>query len=105
MSDLDPREAEMDGLLRRSMAVPVPRLSQDFHQALSRKLRRRSEPPHPLGPILLAGYGFVSLVTSIVVMRGQGLDWVAIAVMTLGPLAVLELSRRLRRRPVGMAAR
>lgn len=101
MSDLDPRQVEMDGFLRRSMSLPVPRLSQDFHQRLSRALRRRSGPPHPFGRILLAGYGGVSVVTSMVVMRGQGLGWAAIAVMTLGPLALLELARRLRPRPWG----
>jgi len=105
MSDMDPREAEMDSLLRQSMTEPVPRLSPDFHQVLSRELRRRSLPPHPLGRILLAGYGGVSAVTSIVVMRSQGLGWVAIAVMMLGSLATLELARRLRRRQSGIAAK
>jgi hypothetical protein len=46
---------------------------------------------------LLASYGGVSAVTSIVVMRGQGLGWVAIAVMTLGALATLGVTRRLQR--------
>jgi len=78
MSDMDPREAEMDSLLRRSMAAPVPRLSPDFHQLLSRELRRRSQPPNQFGRILFASYGGVSTVASIVVMRGQGLGWVAI---------------------------
>jgi hypothetical protein len=105
MSDMDPREAEMDRLLRRSMAAPVPRLSPDFHQGLSRELRRTSQPPNQFGRIFLAGYGGVSAVVSIVVMRGQGLGWAAIAVMTLGPLATLELARRLRRRKWGVAAK
>lgn len=105
MSDMDPRQAEMDSLLRRSMAAPVPRLSPDFHQILARELRRRSQPPNQFGRILLAGYGVMSAVASIVVMRGQGLGWVMIAVMTLGPLATLELARRLRRRQWGMAAK
>jgi hypothetical protein len=104
-SDIDPRQAEMDSLLRRSMAAPVPRLSPDFHQVLSRELRRRSQLPNPFGRILLAGYGGVSAVVSIVVMRGQGLGWEAIAVMTLGSLATLELARRLRRRQSGIAAK
>ena len=39
MSDMDPRDAEIDRLLRRSMAAPVPALSPDFHQVLSRELR------------------------------------------------------------------
>jgi hypothetical protein len=105
MSDMDPREAEMDSLLRRSMAAPVPRISPEFHQVLSRELRRRSEPASQFGRILLAGYGGVSAVVCMVVMRGQGLGWVAIAVMTLAPLATLELARRLRRREWGVAAK
>lgn len=105
MSDMDPREAETDRLLRRSMAAPVPRLSPDFHQVLSRELRRRSQPPNQFGQILLTGYGGVSAVVSIVVMRSQGLGWVAITVMTLGALATLELARRLRRRQWRMAAK
>lgn len=105
MSDMDPREAKMDSLLRRSMAAPVPRLSPDFHPVLSRELRQRSQPPSQFGRILLAGYGGVSAVVSIVVMRGQGLGWVAIAVMTVGALATLELARRLQRRQWGMAAK
>lgn len=99
MSDLDSRQTGMDRWLRRSMAGPVPRLSPDFHPRLSRELRRRSEPPHPFGRILLAAYGGVSVVTSMVVMRGQGLDWAAVAVMTLGPLVMLELARRMRPGP------
>jgi hypothetical protein len=87
----------MDSLLRRSMTAPVPQLSLDFHQVLSRELRRRSQPPRQFGRILLAGYGAVSAVVCIVVMRGQGLGWGAIAVMTLGPLVTLELARRLGR--------
>jgi anti-sigma factor RsiW len=94
---MEPREAEIDQLLRQSMTAPVPRLSADFHEALSRELRRSSQPANPLPRILLAGYAAVSAVTSIVVMRGQGLGWLPIAVMTLAPLATLELSRRLRR--------
>ena len=95
----------MDSLLRRSMTAPVPRLSPDFHQVLARELRRRSEPPSQFGRILLAGYGGVSAVVSMVVMRGQGLGWAAIAVRTLSPLVTLELARRLGRRPWGMAAK
>ena len=68
-------------------------------------LLRRSEPPSQFGRILLAGYGGVSAVVSMVVMRGQGLGWVTIAVMTLGALVTLELARRLGRRPWGMAAK
>jgi hypothetical protein len=52
--------------------------------------------------MLLTGYGLVSVVTSAVVMRGQGLGWGAIALMTLGPLAVVAAvpwARRATRPP------
>jgi hypothetical protein len=98
MSEMDSREAEIDKLLRRSMAAPVPRLPPDFDRVLSREVRRRSERPHQYGQILLAGYGVVSAAVSMVLMRGQGLGWGLIAAMTLGPLAMLEATRRLRRR-------
>jgi hypothetical protein len=97
MSDMDRRQSEMDGLLRRSLAGPVPRLSADFQGVLSRELGRRSRPPKTFSRILFASYGGVSVVTSIVVMRGQGLGWAAIAVITLGALGMLEVARRLRR--------
>ena len=104
MPGMDPRETEMDALLRRSMAAPVPRVSPDFHQALARELRRRSQPLNPFGRILLTGYGVVAAVVSVVVMRGQGLGWVAITLTTLSPVAGLELIRRLRRGRWGMAS-
>jgi hypothetical protein len=103
MSEMDPREAEIDSLLRRSMTAPVPRLSPDFHQVLSRELRRRSQPLNPFSRSLLTGYGVVSAAISMVVMRGQGLGWVAIALTTLGPLFTLGLARRLQRRHGVMA--
>ena len=105
MSDMNLREAEIDNLLRQSMTEPVPRLSPDFHQVLSRELRRRSQPLHSLGRILLAGYGGVSAVTSIIVMRSQGLGWAAIAALMFGSLVTLELARRLPRRQSGVAAK
>jgi hypothetical protein len=84
---------EMDSLLRRSMAAPVPRLSPEFAGRLSRELRRSRLPKH-FSWILFAGYGGVSAAVSIVVMRGEGLGWVAIAVMMLGSVATVELARK-----------
>jgi hypothetical protein len=89
MSEMDPREVEMDSLLRRSMAAPVPSLRPDFDQRLMGELRRRSQPSSQFSRILLAGYGGVSVVVSTVVMRGQGLGWGATAVMILGPLILV----------------
>ena len=104
MSEMEPREAEIDSLLRRAMAAPVPRLPADFTQVLSRELRRRSERPDRYEQILLVGYGVMSAAVCTMVMRGQGLGWGVIAAMTLGPLALLEAARRLRRKQWGVAA-
>ncbi len=71
------------------MAAPIPSLPPDFAQRLIREVRRSSQPHDRYRRILLAGYGLTSVVTSAVVMRGQGLDWGAISVMILGPLALL----------------
>ena len=87
--DRDPRETGIDNLLRRSMAAPVPSLPPGFDQRVTRGLRQRSPMLDRYRRILLAGYGLTSVVVSAVVMRGQGLDWGAIAVMILGPLAVV----------------
>jgi hypothetical protein len=86
--------SDIDTLLRRSMAAPVPRLSPDFHPSLSRKLQRQK----PFGRILLASYAAVSIIVSIVLMRSQGLGWTPAAALTLGPLAALALAIQLRRR-------
>lgn len=89
MTEMEPREAGIDSLLRRSMAAPVPSLPPDFDQRLMRELRRSSQPLDRYRRILLTGYGLTSAVASAVVMRGQGLGWGAIAVMNLGPLALV----------------
>lgn len=94
MSEPISRDDAMDGLLRKSMAAPVPRLSPTFHQNVSRELRRRSAPPVIFGVDLLVGYGLVSVVTCAVVMHGQGLSWPAIAPLTVVPFGILEVARR-----------
>ena len=89
VTEMEPRETGIDSLLRRSMAAPVPSLSPDFDQRLMREVNRSSQPRDRYRRILLTGYGLVSVVTSALVMRGQGLDWGAMAVMILGPLALV----------------
>ena len=84
MTEPEPHQAGIDSLLRRSMAAPVPSLSPDFDQRLIRELHRSSPVPH-----LLTSYGLISVVTSTVVMRSQGLQWAGIAAMILGPLALV----------------
>ena len=97
MTEMEPREAGIDSLLRRSMAAPVPSLPPDFDQRLMREVRRSSQPLDRYRRFLLTGYGLTSVVTSAVVMRGQGLDWGAISVMILGPLALVAVARWARR--------
>jgi len=86
---MEPHEDGIDRLLRRSMAAPIPSLPPDFDQRLMRELRRRSQPLDRYGRILLTGYCMVSVVVSAVVMRGQGLNWTAIAGTMLGSLAMV----------------
>jgi hypothetical protein len=89
VTEMEPREAEIDSLLRRSMTAPVPSLPADFDQRLMREVRRSSQPLDRYRRMLVTGYGLTSVVVSAVVMRGQGLDWPAISVMILGPLALV----------------
>ena len=88
MTEMEPRETGIDSLLRRSMAAPVPSLPPDFDQRLMRELHRSSQPLDRYRRMLLTGYGVISVVTSTVVMRGQGLEWGTVAMLILGPLAV-----------------
>lgn len=97
MTEMEPREAGIDSLLRRSMAAPVPSLPPDFDQRLMRELRQSSQVLDRYPRILLTCHGLTSVVTSAVVMRGQGLDWGAVAVMILGPLALVATVAWVRR--------
>ena len=96
-TEMDPREAGIDNLLRSSMAAPVPSLPSDFDQRLMRQVRCTSQPLDRYRRILLTSYGVVSVLASAVAMRGQGLDWGPIAGMILVPLAVVAAVRSVRR--------
>lgn len=94
VTNMDSSETGIDTLLRRSLAAPVPSLSPDFHQRLTRELHASSSEPRltvldRYRWILLTTYSLISVVTSAVVMRGQGVGWGTIAAMTLGPLVLL----------------
>ena len=77
------------------MSAPIPTLPPDFDQRLMRELRPDSPSLVRYRRILLTGYGLISVVTCAVVMRGQGFGWGGIAVLTLGPLALLPISHKL----------
>jgi len=89
---MEPREAGIDGLLRRSMAARIPELSPDFDERImrrvTRKARRGSLSLDRYGRLLLTGYGVVSVATCAVIMRSQGLGWWAIASAALVPLVL-----------------
>ena len=90
---MEPREAGIDSLLRRSMAAPVPSLPPDFERRLMRRLARRSQPLDRYSRMLFAGYGLLSALTSAAVMHSQGVGWGTIAGVILAPLALLAVAR------------
>jgi hypothetical protein len=93
VTEMEPREAEIDSLLRRSLAAPSPSLPPDFDQRLLRELRRSSQTLDRYRQILLTGYGLISVAASAVIMRSQGLDWAVTSVTILAPLAFLAATR------------
>ena len=97
VNEMDSREAGIDRLLRRSMAAPVPSLTQDFDRRVMRKVRRSSEPLDRYRRILLAGYVLISVLVSAVIMRSQGLGWGPIAAMILATLSLVAVARSARR--------
>ena len=94
---MEPRESEIDLLLRRSMSGPVPSLPSDFEQRLMLEVRRSSGPLDRYRLGLLVGYGLVSVAASAGVMRDQGLDWGTTTGMILGPLALVAAVWSVRR--------
>lgn len=97
MIEMDLQQVAIDNLLRRSMAAPIPSLPQDFDQRVMGELRRGSELSDRYSRILLSGYGLTSALASAVVMRGQGLNWGAISLLILAPLALVAAADWARR--------
>ncbi len=94
---MEPEQAGIDRVLRQSLGAPAPCLPADFEKRLMREVEKESPARARYKRALLAGYGVVSAVTCAGVMRSQGMDWGATALLTLGPLAaaaVLPLMRR-----------
>ena len=98
MSEMDPRDAEIDGLLRRSMAAPVPNLPGDFEHRLIGELRRRSERLERWRRVLLGGYGVTSVFVSAAAMLEQGLDWGTISATIFAPLVLVAGAVLVKRR-------
>ena len=106
MTEMEPRESGIDGLLRRTLAGPAPELPADFDRRVLRELRRSSQGAGRRGRILLTSYGVVSAITSAVVMGSEGLGWEAIVVLVLSAAALVAagpLARSLARRGAGAA--
>jgi hypothetical protein len=86
-------DSKMDDLLRRSLAAPIPTISANFEQHLLRQVDRSSQPLDRYRRIMFAGYGLASIATCAVVMRSQGLPWIATALLIFAPLAALAALR------------
>jgi hypothetical protein len=86
-------EYEIDRLLRQSMHTPVPTLPPDFEQRVMHGVRRSTQPLDKYRQMLLNGYGIVSIVVSVVVMRGVGVGWGTVTGMIAAPLALVALAR------------
>jgi hypothetical protein len=95
--DLLPHEKGIDNLLRQSMSAPAPALSPDFDRILIRKLNRKSKTLYRYRQVLLASYGFVSVITCAVLMHGEGLAWGPVAGMIFAPLILVAAARSMRR--------
>ena len=93
MIEMESRDAEMDDLLRRSLAAPIPNLPSDFEQRLLGEVRGDSRAPRRYREFLLGGYSLTSVAVCAALMREQGLDWAAIAAFTLTPLTLIAAAR------------
>ena len=100
MTEIEPRpdkNSAIDGLLRSSMAAPVPSLSPGFEKRVLRAVREDSGLLGGYHRKLLAGYGLLSVLVSAIVMRGQGLPWAVVAASILTPLALIAVARSVSR--------
>ena len=86
-------ESEMDDFLRRSMVAPIPTLPPDFDRQVMRRVYPGSRSVDRYSRTMLIGYAVISVLTCVVIMRGQGLDWTVIAGMILGSLALVVAAR------------
>ena len=93
MTEMEPHQGEIDGLLRRSLAAPIPSLPSDFDKRLMREVSGRSRSLDRYRRMLFVGYGLTSVMACVVMMRGQGLGWGPIAGMVLATLALVTVVR------------
>lgn len=94
MPELEPNDRAMDGLLRQSLAAPVPQLPANFAARVQRDIQGQKAGLGAFPRRLLSAYGVMATVTSAVVMRNQGLGWGAIGLLLLGPVAMAALVAR-----------
>lgn len=87
--EMDPRQTAMDRLLRRSMAAPVPALPPNFDQRVAREVQRAAQPLDRPARMFLTAYALVSAAVSVLIMRGQGLDWKLTGAALLASLALV----------------
>lgn len=86
-------ESEIDDFLRSSMLAPIPTLPPDFDRQVMRRVHRGSRSVDRYGRTMLIGYAVISVLTCVVIMRGQGLDWSVILLTILGSLALVVPAR------------
>jgi hypothetical protein len=108
VTEMESHEAEtnreMDRLLAQAMSGPLPSLPANFDQRVVRAAREASRDVRSQNRytwMLLAGYAVVSVVTSVVLMRGAGLDWLPTGAIVglLAMVAGTYLGLRARRTP------
>ena len=89
MTEIESNQHDIDSLLRRSMAAPVPRLAADFDERVLRTVRRGSRPLGRYRQAVITAYCVVSVVVCTVLMRGEGLGWGTVVGTTFGPLMLV----------------
>ena len=87
---MEPWEEEIDNILRRSLAVERPELSPDFERSIVIELDHTSKKLDKFRDVMSIGYLLVSAMACVLIMRGEGLDWKAIVLIFLAPLALLS---------------
>lgn len=89
MTEMEPHDVEMDRLLLQSMKARVPALPSNFDRRILREANRSSDLVERYRWMFFAAYVVVSALTSLVIMRGAGLNWLPI-IGILAPLTLIS---------------